>query len=279
MSEFQIVDAAPLPQRVLLTGPTGRIGSVLRSKFAGRYALLRLGDFVPMGEAGPGEELCPMDLRDPASLDRACEGIDTIIHLGGQSVETDWPTILDANISGGYNLFEAARRQNVKRVVFASSHHAIGFYRREHGLDNAIPPRPDSRYGLSKAFGEALGRFYADKFGLSVACIRIGVCRTRPEDVRHLSIWISENDMARLISRCIEAPAYHYLMLYGISANTRAFWTNPDAARIGYVPQDNAETYASELPAATQGESPVSAAFQGGYYCPPEFSGDTSRID
>ena len=220
-----------------------------------------------------------MDLRDPASLERACEGIDTVVHLAGQSIEADWPTVMETNIAGAYSLFEAARRQNVKRVIFASSHHAIGFYRREDVLDNAVPPRPDSRYGLSKAFGEALGRYYADKFGMSVACIRIGVCRTRPEDVRHLSIWISEDDMARLIRCCIEAPAYHYLMLYGISANTRFFWTNPDAARIGYVPQDNAETYAAELGAPAQDESEVSAAFQGGYYCPPEFSGDISCID
>jgi uronate dehydrogenase len=278
MPDPQVADT-PLPHRVLLTGPTGRIGRVLRSKLARRYALLRLGDNVAIGEVGPGEEPCRMDLRDPASLERACEGIDTVVHLAGQSIEADWPTIMEANIAGAYSLFEAARRQNVRRVIFASSHHAIGFYRREEVLDNAVPPRPDSRYGLSKAFGEALGRFYADKFGMSVACIRIGVCRTRPEDVRHLSIWISENDMARLIGCGIEAPAYHYLMLYGISANTRFFWTNPDAARIGYVPQDNAETYASDLGVPPQTESEVSAAFQGGYYCPPEFRGDPSRID
>lgn len=277
MSEAK--SAVPIDQRVLLTGPTGRIGSVLRSRLAGRYAQLRLGDIVPMGAAGDREELCQMNLDDPASLERACEGIDTVVHLAGQSIEADWPKILNANIAGSYNLFEAARRQGVKRVVFASSHHSAGFYRRERRLDNTSPPRPDSRYGLSKAFGEALGRYYADKFGMSVACIRIGVCRTRPEDVRHLSIWISEADMARLVSRCIEAPTYHFLMLYGISANDRAFWANPDAKQIGYVPQDNAETYAAELIAAAKPEPAVSAAFQGGYYCPPEFSGDPSRID
>ena len=271
--------AGPLPHRVLMTGPTGRIGRVLRTNLAGRYSLLRLGDRVPMGQAGPGEELCEMDLHDPSSLDRACAGIGTIVHLGGQSIEADWDTILQTNIAGGYNLFDAARRQNVKRVIFASSHHAIGFYRRSQVIDNNVPPRPDSRYGLSKAFGEALGRYYADKFGMSVACIRIGVCRTRPEDVRHLSIWISEEDMTRLISCAIEAPAYHYLLLYGISANTRFFWTNPDAAKIGYMPQDNAENYAAELTAKQKPDEPTSALFQGGYYCPLEFTGDVSKID
>jgi uronate dehydrogenase len=273
------VQTTPLPQRVLLTGPTGRIGRVLREKLVGHYSLLRLGDIVPLGDAAQGEELCEMDLRDPASLDRACEGIDAIVHLAGQAIETDWDVILERNIAGAYNLFDAARRQKVKRVIFASSHHAIGFYRRSQIIDNAVPPRPDSRYGLSKAFGEALGRYYADKFGLSIACIRIGVCRRRPEDVRHLSIWISEDDMAQLIRCCVEAPAYHYLMLYGVSANTRFFWKNPDAARIGYVPQDNAELYAEELLRKANDESPVSAPFQGGYYCPPEFSGKITLID
>jgi uronate dehydrogenase len=272
-------DATHLPRRVLLTGPTGRIGRVLRANLNGRYSLLRLGDRVPMGQAAPGEELCAMDLHDPSSLDRACDGIDTIVHLGGQAIEADWETVLQTNIAGGYNLFEAARRQNVKRVIFTSSHHAIGFYRRNQVIDNTVPPRPDSRYGLSKAFGEALGRYYADKFGMSVACIRIGVCRTRPEDVRHLSIWISENDMTQLIRCAIEAPAYHYLMLYGISANTRFFWKNPDATKIGYVPQDNPEQYADELVGRAKDESLVSEAFQGGYYCPPEFTGDISLID
>lgn len=188
-----------LPQRILLTGPTGRIGRVLRERLTGRYSLLRLGDLVPMGQAAPGEELYDMDLRDPASLERACEGIDCIVHLAGQSIEAGWDIILERNVTGLCNLFEAARRKQVKRVIFASSHHAIGFYRRNRIIDTAVPPRPDSRYGVSKAFGEALGRYYADKFGVQVACIRIGVCRRRPEDVRHLSIWISEGDMTLLI--------------------------------------------------------------------------------
>lgn len=270
---------AALPHRVLMTGPTGRIGRVLRKSFAGRYELLRLGDRVAMGVAGPNEELCTMDLHDPASLDRACAGIDTIVHLGGQAIETDWDTILQTNIAGGYNLFDAARRQNVKRVIFTSSHHAIGFYPRDRVVGNDGPPRPDSRYGLSKAFGEAMGRYYADKFGMEVACIRIGVCRSRPEDVRHLSIWISEGDITHLIQRCIEAPPYHYLLLYGISANTRFFWRNPDAETIGYYPKDNAEAYSAQLMAKEKPEAPVSAAFQGGYYCSPEFTGDIGKIN
>ncbi|MEP9379858.1 NAD(P)-dependent oxidoreductase [Aquabacter sp. CN5-332] len=268
----------PLPHKVLITGATGRVGSVLRQKLAGRYAVLRMADIVPL-EAGPGEETCHLDVTDPASIEAALEGIDCVVHLAGQAIEADWDAILSKNISGVYNLFEAARRKGVERVVFTSSHHAIGFYRRDEIIDNEVAPRPDSRYGVSKVFGEALGRLYADKYGLAVACIRIGVVRRKPEDLRHLSVWVSEDDFTRLVARCIEAPRYHYLMLYGISANPRAFWENPDAEKIGYVPQDSAEDYAAGLEERPTGNAAVTELFQGGYYCAAEFAGDPSRVD
>ncbi len=270
--------APPLPQRVLLTGVTGRVGSVLRRKLAGRYAVLRLADIVPL-EAGPGEEVCRIDVLDPASLEAALEGIDAVIHLAGQGVESDWESVLNRNIAGVYNLFEAARVKGVERVIFASSHHAIGFYRRDQIIDNTVEPRPDSRYGVSKVFGEAMGRLYADKYGLAVASIRIGVFRERPEDLRHLSVWLSQDDFTRLVCRCIEAPRYSYLTLYGVSANTRAFWKNPDADKIGYVPEDNAEDYAEGMEERPTENAAVTETFQGGYYCAPGFVGAPSRVD
>ncbi|TCT01104.1 NAD-dependent epimerase/dehydratase family protein [Aquabacter spiritensis] len=270
--------AGPLPHKVLVTGATGRVGRVLRRKLAGRYQVLRLADIVPL-EAGPDEEVCRLDVTDPATIAAALEGIDCVVHLAGQAVEADWTVLFDKNIMGVANLFEAAREKGVERVVFTSSHHAVGFYRRDAVIGNDVAPRPDSRYGVSKVFGEALGRLYADKYGLAVACIRIGVVRPRPEDLRHLSVWISEDDFARLVARCIEAPRYHYLMLYGVSANPRAFWTNPDADKIGYVPQDSAEDHAAGLAERPTGHGAVTALFQGGYYCAAEFAGDPSQVD
>lgn len=266
-------------KNVLLTGANGRIGKVLRQALRGLYPLLRVTDLTPLGAAAPGEDVQTGDLTRPEEAERLMTGIDCVVHLAGQSVEADWPAILDKNIIAVYNVFEAARRRNVKRVIFASSHHAIGFYRRERIIDNRVPPRPDSRYGVSKAFGEALARFYADKYGLSVACLRIGVVRVKPEDVRHLSVWISPKDMAQLVRCCIDAPAIHYAMIYAVSANKNTFWNNPDAALVGYRPEDSADDYAAELLAAGKTEDPLAAPFQGGYYCPPEFSGEPSRID
>ncbi len=135
------------------------------------------------------------------------------------------------NIEGCYNVFEAARRQNVRRVVFASSNHAIGYHRREKFLDDTVQPRPDSLYGVSKVFGEALGRMYADKYGMSVACLRIGTFRTpdRPSEARQLLTWISHRDMAQLTARCVEHASYHFTVVYGVSNNLRNRWDNSNA--------------------------------------------------
>ena len=118
-------------------------------------------------------------------MEQATAGIDCVVHLAGQSTEAEWEKVLPLNIEGCYNVFEAARRSGVKRIVFASSNHAVGFHRRERFIDDTVLPRPDTRYGVSKVFGEALGRLYADKYGLSVACLRIGTfVNARPAEGR-----------------------------------------------------------------------------------------------
>lgn len=263
---------------VAIVGVNGRIGRVLRRELDGVYGVLRLADLSPPPEMMANEAFHRVDIRQKATLEPAFAGVDAVVLLAAQSHEADWETILNTNIQGVYNVFEAARACGVKRVVFASSHHAIGFYRRSRHLGLDVAPRPDSRYGVSKVFGEALGRFYADKFALSVACIRIGACRPKPEIARHLSIWISERDLAQLVCRCIDAPPFGFLMLYGVSANPRSFWDNPDALRIGYQPQDSAEVFAEEF-RDEAAEEPASALFQGGHYCLNEFDGDLSAID
>src|SRR6185295_14636733 len=161
-------------QTVLVTGAAGGIGARLRQLLKGVYRQLRLSDIKRPSDLGPDETFIAADLASLAEVERAVAGVDGIVHLGGFSVEGSWDTILQANIIGCYNLFEAARRHRVERVVFASSNHAVGFYprRRRIGVDAAV--RPDSRYGVSKAFGEALGALYAEKYGLQVLCLRIG---------------------------------------------------------------------------------------------------------
>ena len=271
----------PEKLRVLVTGAAGNIGMCLRRELGGRYALLRLADIAEQEPAGPGEEVCKFDVRDMESVERCLQGIDCVIHLAGVPEEDSWDKILPMNIEGCYNLFEAARRQGVRRVVFASSNHAIGYHRRERFLDNTVAPRPDSRYGVSKVFGEALGRMYADKYGLSVACLRIGTFRTpdRPSEPRQLLTWLSHRDMGQLARRCIEHPTYHFIVVYGVSNNLRSRWDNSNVKFLGYRPEDDSEVFADEILANAKPENPISAQFHGGFFCPLEFVGDTDRID
>ena len=216
-------------QRVLITGAAGGIGSVLREGLRGAYPVLRLSDIAPLGEAQPGEELDAADIRDGAQVEAAMEGVDAVVHLGAVSVEDAWEPIHEMNFVGTYNVFEAARRQGVKRIVFASSNHAIGYYRRTQRIGPDVPLRPDSRYGLSKMFGEGLGRLYADKHGIGCVCLRIGSFQPEPQNVRHLSTWISYRDMVHLVRRCLDAPDVHFEIVcfcLAVYDWNRAIWSS-----------------------------------------------------
>jgi uronate dehydrogenase len=268
-------------QRILITGAAGQIGKALRTGLRGFYPLIRLLDAAPLGEAAPAEEIFIADIRDMAAMERATSGIDCIVHLAGQSTEAEWDKVLPLNIEGCYNVFEAARRNGVKRIIFASSNHAVGFHRRERFIDDQVLPRPDTRYGVSKVFGEALGRLYADKHGLSVACLRIGTFVTpdRPKDARQLLTWISHRDMVQLVRRCIDHPHYHFVVVYGVSNNLRSRWDNTNVKFLGYRPQDDSEAFAAEILARGEKENEIAAQFHGGFYAPMEFSGDSDEID
>ena len=264
--------------RVLITGAAGGIGNVLRAGLTGHYSLLRLADVRPCGNIARGEEEVVADFTSMDAALAATRGMECVVHLAGVPRETEWERILPNNIVATYNLFEAARCNGVKRVVFASSNHVTGFHRVGQTVDPSLQPRPDSRYGVSKVFGEALGRLYADKHGLSVACLRIGSFRARPQNARELRTWISHRDTVQLVRRCIDAPSFHFIVVYGVSANTRNEWRDEAAQLIGYRPQDNAEVYAAELESKTEAAGPASD-FHGGQYCAQEFDGDPSRIE
>jgi uronate dehydrogenase len=268
-------------KRILITGAAGKIGDTLRKGLRGSYPLIRLLDIAPLGAVEAGEELYTADIRDIAALEKAMAGIDCVTHLAGVPEEAEWEKVLALNIEGCFNVFEAARRQGVKRVIFASSNHAVGFHRRERFIDNTVVPRPDTRYGVSKVFGEALGRLYADKYGLSVACLRIGTFRVpdRPAEARQLLTWISHRDMVQLARRCIDHPNYHFVTVYGVSNNLRSRWDNTNVKFLGYRPEDDSEVFATEILAMAVKEDEIAAQFHGGFYTPMEFAGDTSKID
>jgi uronate dehydrogenase len=267
--------------RVLITGAAGQIGRCLRSNFKGAYDELRLADVAPQEPAGAGETVLGTDIRDIAALEAAMSGIDCVVHLAGMAREAPWESVRDLNIDGCYNAFEAARRQGVRRFIFASSNHAVGFHRRTRLLDDRVVPRPDTRYGVSKVFGEAVGRMYADKHGMQVACLRIGTFKVpdEPEQARQLLSWISHRDMAHLVRRCIDAADFHFIVAYGVSNNRRSRWSNRHVDFLGYAPQDDSESYAQAILAKGIVEDPVAAPFHGGFYCPIEFDGDMDRID
>jgi uronate dehydrogenase len=266
--------------RILLTGAAGDIGTRLRKILKPVYPDLRLSDLKKPSDLRPDEEFIAADLAHIEQVEKAVDGIDGIIHLGGYSVEGPWETILQSNIIGCYNLFEAARKKGVKRVVFASSNHAVGFYPRHHHTGVDVTVRPDSRYGVSKAFGEALGSLYADKHGLRVLCLRIGNVGDKPLDKRRLSIWVKPEDLAQLMRIGLEHPELRYEIFYGASWNERGWWDNHKAYDYGYRPTGRAEDYFDEAMAAQANlkPDPVGDFFQGGTFCSLEFDGDAGRV-
>jgi uronate dehydrogenase len=232
------------PPRVLITGAAGKIGTYLRDALPAAEWRLRLLDNRAFEDH---REVVIADVRDSGALSEAMQGIDAVVHLAGISGEAPFDEIIDANIEGTWRVFDAARRAGVRRVVYGGSNHAIGFTPRSDLLGTDVPLRPDTNYGVSKAFGETVARFYSDRHGLQVVCIRIGSCDERPRDPRWLSTWLSPGDAVRLVSACLRAPDVDYAVVYGISANTRAWWDLGPARSLGYTPQDDAEDFAAEV--------------------------------
>ena len=258
---------------VFITGAAGDVGTHLRRELADRYRLV-VSDRKPIESLQPGEMHVPGDVTRFDEMLDATRGVDAVIHLGAVSTEGDWAMVRDINIDGTYNVFEAARRNGARRIVFATSNHAVGFYERSETIDHRVYPKPDSRYGVSKAFGEALGSLYADKYGMEVFNIRIGNVNPRPVDKRRLSIWISPRDLAQLVAIGIEHPGIRFEIVYGVSDNARSWYDNSNAVRLGYRPVDRAEDYAAEVLAAEKPGDPMVERFQGGTFVRAELGGD-----
>ncbi|MBK5204382.1 MAG: NAD(P)-dependent oxidoreductase [Polaromonas sp.] len=253
-------------EKLLLTGAAGGLGKALRERLKANCSVLRLSDVQAFGEAAAGEEVVLADLADSEAVSEVVKGVDAIIHLGGISVEGPFGPIFQANILGVYNLYEAARKHGVKRVVFASSNHVTGFYRQSETINANHPPRPDGLYGVSKAFGEDLSRFYFDRYGIETACIRIGSSFPEPKDRRMLATWLSFDDLHRLITACLSTPVLGHSIIFGMSDNAVTWWDNSRARHIGYLPQDSSDIFRDAVYASTPApdlKNPV-AQFQGG---------------
>ncbi|GII89859.1 NAD-dependent epimerase/dehydratase family protein [Sinosporangium siamense] len=252
--------------RILMTGAAGRVAAMLRPRLSRPGRTMRLLDITPTSP-GDREEAVTADVTDPAAVREAMEGVDAVLHFGGHSLEKPWADILHVNIHGTQVVLEAARQAGVTRVVLASSNHAVGFHPRGEQVPATLPPRPDTYYGVSKAAMEALGSLYHDRFGMDVVALRIGTCDERPPDVRALSTWLSPGDCARLVEAALAATGFH--IVWGISANTRRWWSLDEGHTIGYVPRDDAERFAPAL-IAEHGEPGPAApahALLGGEFC------------
>jgi uronate dehydrogenase len=255
-------------KRVLLTGAAGTLGKAMRKALAGWADELVLSDIVPIETLNKGESFTACDLGDLSSVIELVRGCDGIIHLGGQSIEGTFDSIVNGNLKGTYHIYEAARQLGVKRIFFASSNHVVGFHSREERLNANSPMRPDSLYGVSKGFGELMAQYYFDKFGIESALVRIGSCLPKPIDRRMLSTWLSEGDMADLIKKVYAVNRLGCTVIYGASNNPWSWWDNSHANFIGWQPKDSSETFEDEVlknDAPLDDENPA-LLFQGGFF-------------
>ena len=237
-------------EKILVTGAAGGIGTRMRKLLKGVYPSIRWSDIKKPDDLTADETFMTCDLARMAEVEKIVAGVDGIVHFGGYSIEGPWETILNSNIVGCYNLFEAAHRAGVKRVVFASS--------------------------VSKAFGEAIGALYADKHGLGVTCIRIGNVGDAPIDQRRLAIWIKPEDLVQLVRIGLEHRDIHFEIFYGVSDNADSWWDNSNARRFGYKPQGQAEKYRDSAMAAQTAllPDPIGDRYQGGTFCSDEYDAD-----
>jgi len=266
--------------RVLITGAAGRIGRRMRPRLARPGRVLRLLDTAEMAPAADGErvELVRGSVTDMDVLEQACAQVDAVVHLAGYRREEPWQRILEVNVGGTYTVFEAARRQRVPRVIFASSVHAAGYAAMTSPeVPDWTYPRPDTNYGVGKVVGEAIGSLYADRYGMDVICIRLGVCYDSPGRPELLDRWLSHDDCARLLEACLTAPSPGFTIVWGVSANTRRKLSLNEAQRLGYQPRDDSEHQAADL-IAEHGEpdsNDPTVRFVGGDWHGPDF--DTAR--
>ena len=255
-------------KRLLITGAAGGLGKLARARLGHMADILRLSDIDDLGEAAANEEIVCCDLGDKAAVEDLVAGCDGVVHLGGISVEHPWDLIMNANINGVFNLYEAARKNGAPRIMFASSNHAIGFHKQTDRLNASSSVRPDGLYGVSKCFGENMASMYHDKFGVETACVRIGSCFEEPRNHRMLATWLSPDDFVRLIERIFAVPRLGCPIIYGGSDNTVSWWDNGSVSYLGWRPQDNGEVFRPKIDQAMDqpGPNAPDVVYQGGFF-------------
>lgn len=255
-------------KRLLLTGAAGGLGKVLRPRLKTMADVVRVSDVADLGAPAAGEETVRCDLGDYEGMLALLDQVNAVVHLGGMSIDGPFEPILNANIRGAYNLYEGARIKEIKRIVFASSNHVVGFHRQSDRLDATAAMRPDGNYGVSKAFGESLSRFYFDRYGIETVCMRIGSSFPKAIDHRMMSTWLSYDDLTELIRCALFAPTVGHTIVYAASDNTPSWWDNRYAAHLGWTPKDSSEPFRAEVEATVPRLDPTdpAAMYQGGQF-------------
>lgn len=244
-------------KKLVLTGAAGRLGSYLREPLTKLADELVSTDIVDdLGELYPDERYVRADLTEGGEIHALLEGADMVVHFGAIGDEAPFETILGPNIIGAYNVWEAAYRQGVRRVVYASSIHAVGMHPKTDCIGVDAPHRPDTYYGLAKCFAENLGRLYWEKRQLEAVCLRILSC-AKVTNTRALGSWLSYDDLIHLVTRAIDTPITGFAVVYGVSNNDRAPVDNSGASFLGYRPKDNAEQFAQAILAEADPADPT----------------------
>ena len=257
--------------RVVVAGAAGRIGTVVSA------GLVDLGhEVVAIDRSGwdapAGADAVVGDVLDTRLLRSALAGADAVVHLASIPSEASLPVILESHVHTTAALLDGLVTHGIPRFVYASSNHAVGYTPRRDVLSADVRPRPDTFYGVGKVAGEALGSMYADRHGVDVVACRIGSFRERPTTRRELATWLSPGDAVRMVGAGIAASGCGFAPIYGVSANTRGWWDLEPGRALGYHPQDDSESFATEVlavPATDDDE--VDAGFVGGSWAHTDF--------
>ena len=244
-------------KKIVLTGAAGRLGSYLREPLTKLAAQLVSTDInSDIGKLYPGETFVKANLEDLNAFEKMLEGAEMVVHFGAFVDEAPFDKLLGPNFIGAYNIWEAARRNNVRRVIYASSIHSVGMYPKNETISINAPHRPDTFYGLAKCFAEDLGRMYWEKCGVESVCLRILSC-AQVTSTRALGSWLSYDDLIHLVTRAVDTPITEFSIIYGVSNNDRSPVDNSESKFLGYRPKDNAEKFATQLLANSSGVDPT----------------------
>ena len=276
-------------KKVLVTGASGLCGSITSQGLSKLGYKLTLCDIKKISSPAAkslnislNKKIKIIDLRNFSKVKKITKGMDAVVHFGGiprhKPHEDVFQNIIDHNIIGTYNVFEACRVNKVKRIIFASSAHIMGYHDRKKRLDDKSSFRPDSHYAVSKCFGESLSKLYSDKYNIKILNIRIGSALPKPTDMRFLSTWISFRDLIQLVNVGLKSKKLYCSSVYGISKNKRAWWNNKEAYRLGYKPLDNAENYSKDKLTKNEYKDKIALRLQGGVFTTDGLKGKLSNI-